>query len=422
MKITVSIIGVGSRGKFTYGSYMKEKKDNFEIVSICDCDKLKLREGKEYLDLKDDQCFDNEDEFFKCKRSSLLVVATQDDSHVRIAKRGLELGYDILLEKPISKNKQELQSLLKLSQDLHRKVVVCHVLRYTVFIRKIKQLIDEGSIGRILSINHTENVIFWHQAHSFVRGNWRREDETTPMIMAKCCHDLDLLVYFANSKCRHVSSVGDLTYFKKENKPLGSASRCSECKFIETCPYSAKRIYIDKWEKEGSLSEAWPYDVICSIPLTKDKLLKAIKETPYGRCVFDCDNDVVDHQMSVLQFENGIIATLDMEAFTAHGGRRIRIMGEKGEIVGDENEETITLKPFFGENVVFNINDLTDDLSGHGGGDHRMMDMLYKYLNGEEYEGVSSLEESLESHYIALACEESRLNKGASIEINKYRK
>lgn len=421
-KITISIIGLGNRGKFTYGKYFMEQSDKFEIVSICDTNNEQLKSAQEYFHIDDSCSFNDEDTFFNKKRSDLLVVSTQDDSHVRVAKKGLLLGYDILLEKPISKYTKELRELLELSKRVNCKVVVCHVLRYTAFIRKIKELLDQGLIGRLLSINHTENVIFWHQAHSFVRGNWRREEDTTPMIMAKCCHDLDLITYFANSKCEYASSIGELTYFKKENQPKDAAHRCTDCKYIDTCPYSAKRIYIDKWKNEGSLEEAWPYEVICSIPLTEEKLYKAIKETPYGRCVFECDNDVVDHQMSIMKFANGVIATLDMEAFTAHGGRRIRLMGEKGEILADEFEDYIIYKPFFGENVKFVPSQLTDDLSGHSGGDHRMMDMLYNYLNNEKCEGISSLENSIESHYIALALEESRLHNGKSIKIDDYRK
>ena len=244
------------------------------------------------------------------------------------------------------------------------------------------------------------------------------------MIMAKCCHDLDLLQYFIGSKCRCVSSMGSLFYFRKENKPQGAADRCTECRYIRTCPYSAERVYIDMWKHDfGAPENAWPMNVITDeLPLTERNLRKAIETGPYGRCVFACDNDVVDNQTTIMQFENGVTATLKMEAFVKNGGRDIRFFGSDGELFLREGDNEIVLKKYYGEDTTWKITDLTDDLEGHGGGDHRMLDKLYEILAEGNRRVDTSIENSVESHYIAIAAEASRLAGGALVEVAPYRK
>ena len=342
--------------------------------------------------------------------------------HVRMAKKALLLGYDIVLEKPISDDSQELRELSELARETGRKIMVCHVLRYTVTMRKLKEVLNSGAIGKLISIDHTENVVFWHEAHSYVRGNWRNRALSTPMIMAKCCHDLDLLQDFVGSKCRAVSSMGSLAYFKPEFKPNGSADRCVNCKYVESCSYSAKKVYIEMWKNVGCPANQFPFSLITDVyPTTETALQEAITDGPYGRCVFACDNDVVDNQTVIMQFENGITATLKMEAFVKDGGRDIRFFGTEGELVLNEGKGEIILKKYFGADTVWKINELTDDLEGHGGGDHRMIDELYDVMTGATPKVATSIDESIESHYMALAAEESRLNGGALVEIAKFR-
>ena len=198
--VTVSIIGLGGRGGEAYGRYISLLKDKFRITHICDINETRLNKYGEIFEVPTETRFNNEDKFFEKKWSDLLFIATQDKMHVRMAKKALELGYDIVLEKPISDDVQELKDLTKLAHEKNRKVIVCHVLRYTVFMRKLKELLNAGEIGQLVSIDHTENVVYWHEAHSYVRGNWRRRDQTSPMIIAKCCHDLDLLQWYTESK------------------------------------------------------------------------------------------------------------------------------------------------------------------------------------------------------------------------------
>ena len=421
--VTVSIIGLGGRGGEAYGRYISLLKDKFRITHICDINHTRLDKYGKIFEVPEDNRFDDEDKFFEKKWSEVLFIATQDRMHVRMAKKALELGYDIVLEKPISDSVEELQELTKLAHEKNRKVRVCHVLRYTVFMKKLKELLRAGEIGQLVSIDQTENVVYWHEAHSYVRGNWRHTEIAAPMIMAKCCHDLDLIQDFVGSKCKSVASMGNLFYFKPENKPEGSADRCLNCKYVNTCPYSAKRIYVEMWHNVGRPENTFPFNLITDVcPLTEDALMQAIKEGPYGRCVFACDNNVVDNQTVIMQFENGVTATLKMEAFVKQGGRDIRFFGTEGELVLNETEGTITLKKYFDKDTVWKLTDLTDDLEGHGGGDHRLIEYVYEVMTSESDTLTTSIDNSVESHYMALAAEESRVNGGKLVELEKFRK
>ncbi len=420
--VTVSIIGLGGRGGEAYGRYIIEQKDKFKITHICDINDVRLTKYGELFGVPTENRYIDEDEFFKKKLSDVLFITTQDRMHVRMAKKALALGYDIVLEKPISDDPQELKELSELAHQTGRMIMVCHVLRYTVAMRKLKEVLNSGAIGKLVSIDQTENVVFWHEAHSYVRGNWRNRAMSTPMIMAKCCHDLDLLQDFTGSKCRSVASMGSLAYFKPEYKPEGSADRCTQCKYVDTCTYSAKKVYVDMWKTCGQPENIFPFNLVTdAYPTTEEALYQAIEESPYGRCVFACDNDVVDNQTVIMQFENGITATLKMEAFVKNGGRDIRFFGTEGELVLSEWDGTITLKKYFGADTVWKLTDLTDDLEGHGGGDHRMIDRLYEIMTSGEDAPDTSIDNSIESHYMALAAEESRLNGGQLVLIEKYR-
>ena len=424
--ITISIIGLGDRGAEAYGRYIYSLKDKFKIVSLCDINEYRLKKYGEAYNIPETERFTDEKEFFQKRRSDILLIATMDRLHVRQAVTALDLGYDLLLEKPISDDIEELRMLTEKAQEKGAMVMVCHVLRYSIMIRKLKQLLDEGAIGRLISLDQTENVGFWHQAHSFVRGNWRNREETTPMIMQKCCHDLDLIQYFIGSRCQSVASMGELSYFKFENKPEGAADRCLDCKYKQTCKYSACEIYLENWKRGGRKDEI-PYRLITDVlPLTEEALLTSLRESNYGRCVFACDNNVVDNQTTIMQFENGVTATLKMIGFTARGGRDFHLFGTEGEILIIEEDDKIELRRYFEEPRVWKISELVDELGGqgtgnHGGSDHRMIDCLYQIYKTNKLSASSSIAASVESHYMALAAEESRLNGGKRIEIEKYR-
>lgn len=425
--ITISIIGVGARGAEAYGRYIYSLKDQYKIVSLCDVNEYRLKKYGEAYEIPEEERFTDEDVFFEKRRSDVLLIATMDRLHVRQAMKALELGYDLVLEKPISDDPAELSMLTAKSKEKGAMVMVCHVLRYNVMVKKLKALLDAGAIGRLISMDQTENVGYWHQAHSFVRGNWRNREETTPMIMQKCCHDLDLIQYFIGSRCKSVASMGALSYFKAENRPEGAADRCLDCKYQNKCKFSAKKIYLDGWI-EGGKRDTIPYILITDVlPLTEEALTISLRETNYGKCVFACDNNVVDNQTLIMQFENGVTATLKMEGFTARGGRDFRFFGTEGELELYEEEDKIILRRFMEAPQVWKISELVDDLGGqgtgnHGGSDHRMFDNLYKIYFTDKLNASSSIEGSVESHYMALAAEKSRLSGGQLIDMTEYRK
>lgn len=417
-QFTVAILGCGNRGAATYGKLFCEQPDRFRVVALCDRDGERLNSYGAQFSVPEEARFLSEEAFLQEKRADLLVIATMDADHVREGVRALALGYDLLLEKPISDNREELEALLKAQRQYGGKTLVCHVLRYAPAFTKAAEILESGRIGELVAIQALEQVAYWHQAHSFVRGNWRSREETAPMILAKCCHDLDLLQYYARSRCKSVSSVGGLKHFRPECAPEQAQKRCVQCPLVESCAYSAKRIYLDRWREIGSPPAEWPYIQITStLPLTEQAIGRAIEEGPYGRCVYACDNDVVDHQLCEFVFENGVKATLTMTAFTAAGGRIYKFFGTLGELVLNEEEDYLDIKPFGGERERIAISSLIERQIGHGGGETGLMRTLYETLCGN---GTcdTSLEASVESHLMAICAEESRLAGGARVEIH----
>ena len=408
--LTVGIIGCGSRG-FCYGEPMAKRKDKFKIVSVCDISSEKRARAQPTFQLDENSIFADEREFFQKRRADVLVIATQDRDHVRQCIKALQLGYDVLLEKPVSPIKEELEALLAAQKQYGGKVVVCHVLRYAPGFVKVKELLDEGVIGQLVRIESLEQVAFWHHAHSFVRGNWRNDLETSPMIMQKCCHDLDLMQYYAGARCVSVYSVGSLQYFKKENQPQGAAARCAECRYLHTCAYSAENLYVERWKKMGQPAFRWPFNVVdVTNPNTEAGLRKAYSENQYGRCVFACDNNVVDNQAVMMTFANGVQVSLVMTAFTAEAGRKMTFHGTLGEIELLDDRDILRVSVYGKEAVEYKISDLLqdkDDEFSHGGGDVLLVEDFYETV-AKGKESATDLEGSVESHLIALAAEESR--------------
>lgn len=409
----VAIIGYGGRGR-VYAECMK--KTDGQITAVCDIDRDKLELAKKEIGLGDAQLFDSERAFFAEKRADMLIVSTQDALHLRHAKKGLALGYDLLLEKPIATSVEDCDEILKAATKAKRKVFVCHVLRYAPFFNEIKRRIDSGKYGKVVTISLTENVAYWHQAHSFVRGEWRNDHTSNPMIIAKCCHDLDLLCWFIGAKCESVSSYGSLSCFKPENRPLGAADRCLDCKYIKTCPYSAEKIYIKDRAEKGDLQ--WPCDIVVPEP-TVEKLYEALKTSPYGKCVYACDNNVVDHQVVNILFEGGATAQLTMTAFSEDCYRQIHVHCEKGEMYGNNEEGRLYCNMFGGEKEVVDVNVVWDTSYGHGGGDWRMVADLIQADEDKGAENLTSIEKSIQSHYIGFAAEKSRLKGGKTVRVGK---
>lgn len=417
-------MGVGFRGGKTYAKYFAEHNDEFRVKCVCDVSEERVNEYGNLLNVKKSGRFLSDDEFFKEKRSDVLIVSTPEKTHIRIAKKAIELGYNLLLEIPVSDDPDELRELVATLALYKKAVKVAYVLRYDAMICKLKEIIDGGEIGKLVSMDYTENVVFWHQAHSYVRGNWCNTEKAMPMILLKCCHDFDIISYLLGAKCSSVSSLGSLAFFKKENQPEGAAERCTDCKFVDSCVYSAKRIYIDMWKSLGSPASVAPMNVITDeYPLTEEVLTNAIKTGDYGRCVFCCDNDVVDNQTVIMRFENDVTATLKMEAFVKDGGRDIRIFGTEGEIELCERKNTLTLKKYFGEDIVFKLSELGHKSSYLDADERMIAEFLEEVKKTEETEGEipSNNGEFIESHFIALGAEESRRSDGSAVDLFKFR-
>lgn len=422
--VRIAIAGVGSRGKNAYGLELLNMKDRAKVVAVADIDPERLALAGDAHGVPDEMRFPSAEAMLAMPRlADAMLVCTQDRQHVPHAVAALKKGYDVMMEKPISPKLKDLQEITKVARENGRRVVVCHVLRYTPFFQTIKKTIDSGVLGEIVSIQALENVRYWHQAHSFVRGNWRREEDTSPMILAKCCHDLDYLVWLCGKKCERVSSYGSLMYFKKSNAPEGAALRCTQgCKAKESCPYDAEKIYLTN-KDTGILcgNVEWPIDVLAENP-TEEKIRHAIETGPYGRCVFHCDNDVVDHQIVNMQMEGGASLSLTMSAFTSIGGRTIKVMGTLGDLWGDMHENRIRIGVFGKEPQVIDLGKEEKDFAGHGGGDRLLMEQFVDLMQGKEPDGtITTLETSVESHLVALAAEKSRLENGESIEIAPMR-
>lgn len=414
-QVTAIIVGTGGRGRDAYGSYILGHGEDIKVVAIADIDPEKLeRVGKDFnLDKK--ACFESAEVIFKePKMADCALICTQDKDHVDHAMMAIEKGYHLLLEKPISDSIEECEKLLAFAKKHKRHVVVCHVLRYTDFYNTIKDSITGGDIGEVVTVQAIENVGYWHQAHSFVRGNWRNSKESSPMILAKCCHDLDILLWLVDKKCKKVSSFGSNYLFKEEKAPKGATKRCMDnCLAREDCPYDAVEYYVDnpKTGIKGGVT-GWPVNIVAPNP-TADNVMEALRTGPYGKCVYHCDNDVVDHQILNMLCEDDVTVSFTMTAFSEKCYRHLKVMGTKGTIEADMDKNIVSITKFGIGTVDHDINSKAS-LAGHGGGDEKMMDQFVKLMQDpDNYSALgTSLEKSVESHIVAMAAEESRVKDG----------
>ena len=403
--VTVAICGLGSRGKDTYAKCQHIFPERMKIVAIADIIPERVEEAGQEYDVPISMRFSSGEEMLeKEKLADVMFICTQDRQHYGHALKALERGYDLLLEKPISPVLSECRELAQTASRLGRRVVVCHVLRYTPFYQYLYRTIRSGKIGQVAAIQAVENVGYWHQAHSYVRGNWRRAEDTSPMILAKCCHDMDIMLWLADSKCKKISSFGELTYFTEENAPTGAPKYCMDgCEHRDQCPFYAPRFYL---EHPKAVEDGLVYAVTDQADSVH--VLEALKKGPYGRCVFHSDNTVVDHQTVDIEFENQVTASFLMTAFTNQCARRIRIMGTKGELKGDMEAGTIEIIDF-----VSGTNDLIQlhtPSKGHSGSDMSMMREFVRMV-GEGKTGKTDASVSVASHLMALAAEEARISR-----------
>ena len=400
--VTFAICGCGARGLEAYAPYQLTHPEEMKVVAGADVRPERL-------------------ELLRKRFGVPAGMSTQDRQHVSAALKALDKGYHILLEKPISPDLGQCRALQEKARETGRAVVVCHVLRYTKFYAVLEDLLRRGEIGKIETIDAIEHVAYWHQAHSFVRGNWRNSSETSPMILQKSCHDMDILRWLAGAPCLKVQSFGSLDHFKAENAPQGAAPRCLDgCACKDACPYDAEKIYVtDPRTGIRGRGKGWPCAVLASEP-DEDKIYAALRTGPYGRCVFHCDNNVVDHQTVNLEFEGNIHATFTMTAFTQDCRRTIKVTGTLGEIEGDMAKNALTLRRFGRPEETFDLNEEGGQFSGHGGGDFGLMASFCRLIARGGGAGLTGVDASVESHVMALAAEASRLDGGRTIALADF--
>lgn len=418
-KLTAAIIGCGSRGTL-FAECMQKVPQKYEITALCDISEIQMKKIHTLCGLKEAEVFLDEDSFWQKKRADILVIATPDRVHVRQALRAMELGYHLLLEKPISDDRGELSALLAAQERSGCKVVICHELRYAKGFAKCAEILRAGSLGKLYAIDASERVRFFHWAQAYVRGIGSFLEHGYSAIFAKCSHDLDLLQAYAESECDTVSSVGDRSFFIPENAPTGATERCLDCPHASTCAYSAKTIYIDNWHKAGEPTFVWPYNKVClQVPLTEEGIREGLCNGPYGKCVFTASTDMVDHQFVQMTFKNGVKASLKMIFAADEGaGRRISFYCQYGELILDERTDSIEILPFGKEKQILSIAELAkNSADGHGGGDMLLVDELYGIIC-EGKKQLTSLKESVESHLMGIAAEESRKNGGALVKVH----
>lgn len=415
-KLKVIVIGAGNRGG-TYTDYMSHMPEKYEVVAVAEPRDSRREYVQKKHNIPDEMCFTDYKPLLALgKIADVALIATMDRQHFEPAMMAIDLGYDLLLEKPITPTPEECIALTNRANEKGVKVVICTVLRYTFLFDKLKEIIDSGRIGKVMSINHEECVEFVHQSHSFVRGNWHNSKESSFMLLQKSCHDMDILQWLLGKKCKKVQSFGSLSYFTPANAPEGAPKRCIEgCPVGETCPYNAVKLYL---ENESN----WFRSAATKLVKSNDEdVKKSLIESNYGKCVFYSNNDVVDHQTVNMLFEDDVTVTFTMNAFNS-GGRFINIYGTKGEVrAALKGDSPIKIyDPVTKETEEIPCNATDGILGGHGGGDAGIIVALYDYMT-DNYTGcaIPTISESCYNHLITFAAEHAR-NTGTVVDVEEY--
>ncbi|WP_372934458.1 Gfo/Idh/MocA family protein [Mariniphaga sediminis] len=413
--VTAIVLGAGERGN-VYAGYAVKNPNELNIVGVAEPIPYRINKfSKQHQIPKEKQFVTWEHVFEQEKFADAVIISTPDKLHYGAAMKALEMGYDLLLEKPIAQSWKECNDILQQQKKFNNIVAVCHVLRYAPYFLKMKEVIDSGKIGEVINVQHLEPVSFDHIAHSYVRGPWKNEKESTPMLLAKSCHDIDIIKWILNKKCERVSSFGSLKWFKPQNAPKGCTKRCTDgCAVEAACPYSAIKIY--------ARDKGWHLRYLDVKERSFEHIVEKLKTSPYGLCVYHAGNDVVDHQVVNMQFEEDITVGFTM-AFAGYAGRRTRVMGSMGDIVGD-----MTNLHVFNYNTKKRETWNTDDIDiddgafadhGHGGGDIRLArDFVRAVKLQDPKQLTSTIDASMESHLIGYMAEKSRKEGGKMYTIN----
>ncbi|MER6006048.1 Gfo/Idh/MocA family oxidoreductase [Nonomuraea angiospora] len=421
-EVTLAVVGGGLRG-LTYARHAHATGAG-RVVAVAEPDPRRRAAFAAEFGVPAESAFPGWKELAAADRlADAVVIATQDQLHTDPAVALADLGYHILLEKPMAPDEREAARIAEAARRNGIMLAVCHVLRYTPYTRAVRDLLGSGRIGRLISAQHLEPVGWWHQAHSFVRGHWRRQDTSAPMLLAKACHDIDWLVHLFGRPPARVSSFGSLSHFRAEDRPASAADRCVDCPLEPSCPYSAPRLYLGCLGDPSS--EFWPLSAVTP-GRTREAVLEALRVGPYGRCVYACDNDVVDHQEVVMEFDDGATCSFTMSAFTPMEDRRTRLFGTHGYVDGDgrtlrvvdfrtgeeELVDTTARGASAGAGAAEGSAGASEGASaadGHGGGDEGLVDaFLAAVASGDPSPLRSDAFESLMTHRVVWAAEQAR--------------
>uniref|UniRef100_A0A0B7AVT1 Gfo/Idh/MocA-like oxidoreductase N-terminal domain-containing protein n=1 Tax=Arion vulgaris TaxID=1028688 RepID=A0A0B7AVT1_9EUPU len=419
--VTCLVVGAGSRGS-GYATFAVLYPLEMKVVGVAEPSEARRNRIVKIGTVEKENVFSDWKEAAKKEKfADFVIIATIDRDHKEPAVAFARLGYNILLEKPMAVTEEDCREIVAVCKESNVRLAVCHVLRYTAWVKTIKDIIDSGAIGDVVSIRHTEPVGYWHFAHSYVRGNWRNEATSSFSLLAKSCHDIDLINYWMlPKKCVSVSSFGKLTHFTKKDKPPKATARCLDCPEEPNCPYSAKRLYLNQVKRGNT---GWPVSVITDI-VDIENVTEALRTGPYGKCVYDTDNDVVSHQVVNFQFDDGATACFNMVAFTKRiCAREIKVYGTKGEIVFEDGWNNVTVFDFLTE-ITTNHNITSNHpgmMAGHGGADYHLMKSFIDTLKGIGHKVVTGPEETLNSHLLVFAAEKARLENSV-VTISPYGK
>jgi predicted dehydrogenase len=412
--VTAVLCGAGGRGFYAYGPYAAAHPDELRFVAVAE----PVRERRERFaathGIPPERCFDSWEGLFAAGRlADACFNMTQDQDHLPSTLAALAAGYDVLLEKPMANRLGDTVALVQAAEREGRLLQICHVLRYTPFFSTLHAILASGRLGEIVTVEHRENVAYWHMAHSFVRGSWRSAASSSPMLLAKCCHDLDILVWNLAAPVERLSSVGSLLHFRPENAPPGATERCTDpCPAGDVCPFDARRLYLDMERV------TWPVTAITT-DLTYEGRLHALRSGPYGRCAYKCDNDVVDHQVVTMQLAGGASVVLVMHGHSHDEHRSMRYDGTRATLRGRFGYAGSSIE--IHDHLTGRVEQVAipEATSGHGGGDFGVVRSFVRALRGAE-QPLTSARVSLESHLLAFAAEEARLS-GGTVDMAAFR-
>lgn len=406
--VTIVAIGAGNRTN-KYLEYAIRNPDRLKLVGVAELNDIRRHAVASKFGLKPEECFADYERFFENPvPADAILIGTPENMHFEPCMKAIEAGYNVLLEKPIA---QSLPECCRIAEAARRKGVivgVCHVLRYHPYFIKIKEIVDSGQLGEIISISHLAAVGLDRTTHGFVRGMWRREEITNPMLISKCCHDIDFLLWLTGAHCRSLSSFGSLRWFRAENAPAGAGRRCLDCAIESACPFSARDLYYVRrdWVANFDVPEGKTLD---------ETILEELRTGIYGRCVYHCDNDVVDHQLLAMEMEGEVTVSLSMEMFTADDFRKTHVRLTGGEIDGDER--TLRVRRFRGgEERTYDFSDIVGQ-PFHAGADLHLIGDFIRALRDPGYPFLTTIEDSIESHRICYDAERSR-RTGTTIRVD----